>query len=177
MSDKGVVEIYRAKSGFQAHMFVLALEEAGIKAEIQGAILHHATSTADNGFTSSSLWCRSVRSAASISMSAVRNCLSACRISFDVAPNRRASKTRPALQSALEPKFRLKFRYPNAHQRSTTSPPCQLRDNRGKLSKTIQGGTPCSSLSTSPTIWLIRSEPPSAATSMRARTFVRRELF
>src|SRR5260370_19363181 len=76
MSDKGVVEIYRAKSGFQAHMFVLALEEAGIKAEIQGAILHHATSTADNGFTSSSLWCRSVRSAASISMSAVRNCLS-----------------------------------------------------------------------------------------------------
>src|SRR5260221_9396472 len=56
MSDSGVVEIYRAKSGFQAHMFVLALEEAGIKAEIQGAILHHATSTADNAFTSSSLW-------------------------------------------------------------------------------------------------------------------------
>ena len=35
MAEKRVVEIYRAESGCQAHQFVIALEEAGIKAEIQ----------------------------------------------------------------------------------------------------------------------------------------------
>jgi hypothetical protein len=36
MSDRHVVEVYRARNDFQAQLFVTALNEAGIKAEMQG---------------------------------------------------------------------------------------------------------------------------------------------
>jgi hypothetical protein len=35
MYDRSVMEVYRAKNGAQAHLLVMALEEAGIKAEIR----------------------------------------------------------------------------------------------------------------------------------------------
>lgn len=44
-----IVEVYRARSGFQAHAFVEALEEAGIKAHVQGAFAHPATATGSWG--------------------------------------------------------------------------------------------------------------------------------
>lgn len=47
MSEQGIVEVYRAKNGFQAHVLVKALEEAGIKASIQGGYFHHATDSSD----------------------------------------------------------------------------------------------------------------------------------
>lgn len=56
MSDKPVVEVYRAKNGAQAHLVVMALEDAGIKAEAQGAIFHPASATADNLVNPSAPW-------------------------------------------------------------------------------------------------------------------------
>jgi hypothetical protein len=56
MPDADVVEVYRAKNGFQAHQFVTALEEAGIKAQVEGATYHHAAETASNVFSDSSVW-------------------------------------------------------------------------------------------------------------------------
>ena len=48
MSDRSVVEVYRAENGYQAHLFVKALEEAGIKAEIEGTVLHPAVENVVN---------------------------------------------------------------------------------------------------------------------------------
>ncbi len=48
MSEKSIVEVYLAKNGLQAHLFVKALEEAGIKAEIRGKFFHPATEAAEN---------------------------------------------------------------------------------------------------------------------------------
>ena len=56
MSDKQVVEVYRAKNGAEAHRFVMALDEAGIKAEIQGKIFHPAAATADSLISENSAW-------------------------------------------------------------------------------------------------------------------------
>ena len=56
MTEKRVVEVYRAENGCQAHQFAIALEEAGIKAEIQGASYHPASLNADNLFTISAMW-------------------------------------------------------------------------------------------------------------------------
>jgi hypothetical protein len=56
MSDSRVVEVYRAKNGAQAHLFVTALEEAGIKAEIQGTTFHPASQTAANLISASAPW-------------------------------------------------------------------------------------------------------------------------
>ena len=56
MSDGRVVEIHRAKNGAQAHLFVMALEEAGIKAEIQGTVFHPAAATAANLISASASW-------------------------------------------------------------------------------------------------------------------------
>jgi hypothetical protein len=56
MSDRSVVEIYRAENGYQAQRFARALEEAGIKAEIQGTILHPAAETAANLLTGVTPW-------------------------------------------------------------------------------------------------------------------------
>jgi hypothetical protein len=56
MSDSSVVEIHRAKNGAQAHMFVTALKEAGIKAEVQGTTFHPASQTAASLISGSALW-------------------------------------------------------------------------------------------------------------------------
>jgi hypothetical protein len=56
MSDSRVVEVYRAKNGAQAHLLATALEEAGIKAEIQGENLHPLSLTAVNLISDSPLW-------------------------------------------------------------------------------------------------------------------------
>jgi Putative prokaryotic signal transducing protein len=56
MSDSRVVEVYRAKNGAQAHLFVTALEQAGIRAEIQGTTFHHAAATAASLISASALW-------------------------------------------------------------------------------------------------------------------------
>jgi len=56
MSDSRVVEVYRAKNGVQAHLFVTALEEAGIKAEIQGTTFHPASQTAASLISDSAAW-------------------------------------------------------------------------------------------------------------------------
>jgi hypothetical protein len=56
MSERSVKEVYRAKNGAQAHLLVMALEEAGIKAEIQGTIFHPASATADNLLTDAAPW-------------------------------------------------------------------------------------------------------------------------
>jgi Putative prokaryotic signal transducing protein len=56
MSDSRVVEVYRAKNATQAHMLATALEEAGIKAEVQGENLHPLSLTAVNLISDSPLW-------------------------------------------------------------------------------------------------------------------------
>jgi hypothetical protein len=56
MSDKSVVEIYRAKNGSQAHLIVMVLDEAGIKAEIQGTTFNPGSATANNLVTESAVW-------------------------------------------------------------------------------------------------------------------------
>jgi hypothetical protein len=56
MSDSRVVEVYRAKNGAQAHLLVTALEDAGIKAEIQGSTFHPASQTAAGLISDSALW-------------------------------------------------------------------------------------------------------------------------
>jgi hypothetical protein len=56
MSDAGAVEVYRAKNGFQAHLFVTALEEAGIKAEIQGTTVHPSSATGEGLLTDTAPW-------------------------------------------------------------------------------------------------------------------------
>jgi hypothetical protein len=56
MSDHDVVEVYRAKTGFHAGQCVTALEEAGIRARIQGEILHPAVETGANLGTGVAAW-------------------------------------------------------------------------------------------------------------------------
>jgi hypothetical protein len=56
MSESRLVEVYRAKNATQAHMLVTALEEAGIKAEVQGENLHPLSLTAVNLISDSPLW-------------------------------------------------------------------------------------------------------------------------
>ena len=49
MSEPSVVEVYRARNGFQARLFVTALEEAGIKAVVQGDVFHPANESTSTG--------------------------------------------------------------------------------------------------------------------------------
>lgn len=56
MSDGRVVEVYRAKNATQAHMLATALEEAVIKAEVQGESLNTLSLTAVNLISDASLW-------------------------------------------------------------------------------------------------------------------------
>jgi hypothetical protein len=56
MSDSRVVEVYRAKNATQAHMLATALEEAGIKAEVQGESLNTLSLTAVNLISDAPLW-------------------------------------------------------------------------------------------------------------------------
>jgi hypothetical protein len=56
MSESRVVEVYRAKNATQAHMLATALEEAGIKAEVQGQSLNTLSLTAVNLISDSPLW-------------------------------------------------------------------------------------------------------------------------
>lgn len=56
MSDNPIVEIYRAKNGLQAHLFVTALEEAGIRASYQGRALHPESGTAESVFSDTAVW-------------------------------------------------------------------------------------------------------------------------
>ena len=55
MSDS-VVEVYRAKNGLQAHLFVAALEQAGIKAEIQGELFNPAAATSSSLISAGTVW-------------------------------------------------------------------------------------------------------------------------
>ena len=56
MTDRSVIEVYRAKNGAQAHLFVRALEEAGVLAEAQGDVFHPASATADSLASKAAPW-------------------------------------------------------------------------------------------------------------------------
>lgn len=56
MPERDVVEVYRAKSGFQARMFAGVLEEAGIPAQIQGQIFHPGSQTSGNALGAAVEW-------------------------------------------------------------------------------------------------------------------------
>ena len=60
MTDS-VVEVYRARNGLQAHLFVAALERAGIKAEIQGEMFNPAVATSSSLISVGNVWWDSPR--------------------------------------------------------------------------------------------------------------------